>query len=70
MTFRVATSAALAAAIGMISTAALADPNCTPWMWQTDGSYWQQCVNDDGSVHCYSATDANGSNAKEISCKQ
>ncbi len=58
----------LAAAMCLTSSVARAEPSCTVWMWQTDGSYWQQCVNDDGSRHCYRATDSNGSNATEISC--
>jgi hypothetical protein len=58
----------LSAAMSMLSAAALAAPSCSNWMWQTDGSYWQQCVNDDGSRHCYRATDDSGSNATEISC--
>jgi hypothetical protein len=58
----------LLAAIITIPTVALADPSCSVWMWQSEGNYWQQCVNDDGSRHCYRATDANGSNEQEISC--
>jgi hypothetical protein len=56
-----------AAAILSAATAKAA-PSCSTWMWQQDGSYWQQCVNDDGSRHCYKATDASGSGAYEISC--
>jgi hypothetical protein len=58
----------LAPAMSATNTAALADPSCSVWMWQSEGNYWQQCVNDDGSRHCYQATDANGSGAHEISC--
>jgi hypothetical protein len=49
------------------SAAALTDPSCSVWMWQREGNYWQQCVNEDGSRHCHQVTDANGSNAHEIS---
>jgi len=61
--------AAFSAAIAMFSFAAAADPSCSNWMWQSGGWYWQQCVNDDGSVHCYHADDDQGTNAYEISCK-
>jgi len=68
MSKRVLKFVLLAAAISLPNVAARAEPSCTTWMWQSDGSYWQQCVNDDGSRHCYSATDSSGSNAREISC--
>ncbi len=57
-----------ALALTLFSAAVHAAPSCTAWMWQQDGTYWQQCVNDDGSRHCYRASDANGSGAVEISC--
>lgn len=57
------------AVIGLLTgTAAVAEPSCSLWNWQSDGVYFQVCVNDDGSRHCYQATDANGSNAREVSC--
>ncbi len=49
--------------------AASAEASCTSWLWQEGGWYWKQCVNDDGSQHCYHAKDAQGSGAYEISCK-
>ena len=52
----------------MFGTSATAEPSCGMWNWQSEGVYFQVCVNDDGSRHCYQATDANGSNAKEVSC--
>jgi hypothetical protein len=55
-------------AASVLGTAALADPSCGLWNWQSDGVYHQVCVNDDGSRHCYQASDANGSNAFEIGC--
>lgn len=36
------------------STVVSAKPSCTQWTLQADGkTYWCECVNDDGSVHCY-----------------
>jgi len=61
--------AGLSAAVITFSSAAVADPSCSVWMWQNGGWYWQQCVNDDASVHCYHADDDQGTNAYEISCK-
>ncbi len=46
-----------------------AESSCSNWLWQEGGWYWRQCVDDNGSQHCYHADDANGSNAYEISCK-
>jgi hypothetical protein len=56
------------AAAMTLSSVAIAAPNCGAWNWQSEGVYEQVCVNDDGSRHCYRATDENGSNAYEISC--
>jgi len=39
-------------ALSMSVSAAMAAPSCGMWNWQTDGSYFQVCVNDDGSQHC------------------
>jgi hypothetical protein len=58
----------LSAAAVLSASSAWAEASCSVWMWQSDGVYWQQCVNDDGSRHCYRATDASGSGAVEISC--
>jgi hypothetical protein len=58
-----------AAILSLAGTAAIADPSCSNWLWQAGGWYWQQCVNDDGSVHCYHADDDKGSNAYEIDCQ-
>ena len=54
--------------VALSGTAALADPSCSTWNWQSDGVYWQTCVNDDGSQHCYQAADANGTGAHEVAC--
>jgi hypothetical protein len=70
MDSRILTLGFLVATMCSLSSAALADPTCGNWEWQADGSYWRQCVNDDGSQHCYTATDSKGANAKEIDCKK
>ena len=42
------------AAITVDSAVVLAKPSCTQWMLQADGkTYWCECVNDDGTTHCY-----------------
>jgi hypothetical protein len=51
-----------------ISSMAFAEPSCSVWMKQSDGSYWRTCVGDDGRQYCESATDAHGSNATRVSC--
>lgn len=58
---------ALAGAAALAGSA-VALPSCTAWNWQSDGVYFQVCVNDDGSQHCYQATDDQGSNTVEVSC--
>jgi hypothetical protein len=50
------------------TTVAVAEPSCTGWMDQGDGTSWKQCVNDDGSTHCYKINNAPGSTAYEVSC--
>jgi len=57
-----------AAAVALTATPSLAMPSCTVWMWQPDGTFWRQCVNDDGSRHCYQATDSTGAGQIEITC--
>jgi hypothetical protein len=68
MKSRVVTFGLLIAA--MPGFGAMAAPSCGAWELQSDGSYWQQCVYDNGSQHCFTATDNKGSNSREISCKQ
>ena len=58
----------LASTISMASSVALAEPNCSVWLYQSENNYWQQCVYDDGSRKCFRATDGSGSNAEEIAC--
>ena len=47
---------------------AIAEPSCTEWMDQGDGTSWKECVNDDGSQHCYKISNAQGSTSYEVSC--
>ena len=68
MTNHVLESALLAGALSMLAAIAQAAPACSPWLLQADGSYWQRCINDDMSVHCWRASDNTGSNAVEIKC--
>jgi hypothetical protein len=49
------------------SVTVIAAPSCTNWEKQSDGTYWQECVNDDGTVHCYQR-DANGGTS-EVQCR-
>lgn len=51
-----------------VTTVAVAAPSCTEWMDQGDGTSWKECVNDDGSQHCYKISNAQGSTAYEVSC--
>jgi len=59
---------ATAFAVGSVPTVAVADPSCTEWMDQGDGTSWKECVNDDGSQHCYKISNAAGSTSYEVSC--
>jgi hypothetical protein len=52
-----------------VATIAYAVPSCTDWMDQGDGTSWCECVNDDGSQHCYVINNAKGSVAREVKCK-
>jgi len=54
------------AAAALYATSASAD--CTAWMWQEGGWYWQECTDDQGNRHCYHADDDQGTNAYEIPC--
>jgi hypothetical protein len=50
------------------TSAVIAAPSCTEWMDQGDGTSWKECVNDDGSQHCYKISNAQGSTAYEVTC--
>ena len=36
-------------------TQVMAEPSCTEWSQQNDGSYWRTCVGDDGRQYCESS---------------
>ncbi len=57
-----------ALALCLSTTTAVAEPSCTAWMDQGDGTSWKECVNDDGSQHCYKISNAAGSTQYEVSC--
>lgn len=59
--------AATAAAILFAGTA-LAEPTCTDWMDQGNGTSWKTCVDDSGVQHCYTINNTPGSTASEITC--
>lgn len=63
-----ATIATALAASGLFIAGALAAPSCTDWMDQGDGTSWKECVNDDGSTHCYKISNSPGSTAYEVTC--
>ncbi len=58
------------AASSVAPIAAVAEPSCTDWADQGDGTSWRECVNDDGSQHCYKISNAAGSTAYEVSCSE
>jgi hypothetical protein len=45
--------ACIALTLSLGSTVALAADSCGPWLKQTDGSYWQLCVADNGKRYCW-----------------
>ena len=63
--FRIQT-AFLAALLALGSTPALAEPSCTNWMLQSDGSYFRTCVDDQGRQYCESSKNGQVS---RVSCK-
>lgn len=62
------TLSALVAIALMFPAALRAEPSCTGWMDQGDGTSWKECVNDDGSQHCYTVNNTPGSVASEVTC--
>lgn len=52
-----------------LATIAYSAPSCTQWMDQGDGTSWRECVNDDGTTHCYVINNKAGSVAREVKCK-
>lgn len=57
---------ALIIALSASSPMALAEPSCTNWITQSDGSQWRTCVGDDGKQYCEVAKDGHIS---RVSCK-
>ena len=58
-----------AVSVTTLATIAYAAPSCTQWMDQGNGTSWRECVNDDGSQHCYVINNAKGSVAREVKCE-
>ena len=52
---------------GLAATAHATEDNCTVWLWQTDGSYWRQCVRPNGTVYCQSRK---GKTISVVSCSK
>lgn len=50
-----------------------AAPSCTDWMKQDNGTYWIECVDDNGNSHCYTATGFNNDGSPQglttVTCK-
>ena len=42
----------LALAAMALSSSAVAAPQCTDWLQQSDGSFWRTCVDDNGRQYC------------------
>jgi hypothetical protein len=57
-----------AAAAILYAGVALAEPSCTDWMDQGNGTSWKTCVDDAGVQHCYSINNTPGSTASEVTC--
>jgi len=50
-----------------LQSLAQAAPNCTPWMKQYDGSWWRECVDDNGQMYCESCAPS-GSPCSRVPC--
>lgn len=48
-------TAILAAMLALCGAPAYAEPSCTNWMLQSDGSYFRTCVDDQGKQYCESS---------------
>ncbi len=57
------------ASVTILARIAHAAPSCTDWTDQGDGTSWRECVNDDGSQHCYVINNTEGSVAYEVKCQ-
>lgn len=60
----------MALAAALVPVRVFAEPSCTLWSDQGDGTSWRECVNDDGSQHCYKVNNTPGSLAYEVSCSE
>jgi hypothetical protein len=58
-----------AVSVTTLATIAYAAPSCTQWMDQGNGTSWRECVNDDGTTHCYVINNTAGSVAREVKCE-
>ncbi|RWR53017.1 hypothetical protein EOW65_00695 [Sinirhodobacter ferrireducens] len=58
----------LAVAAGFVPVRVFAEPSCTDWMDQGDGTSWKECVDDSGVQHCYKVNNTPGSTGYEVSC--
>ena len=47
-------------------TIACAEPKCTSWMKQNDGSYFRTCVDEKGRQYCESSKD---NHISRVSCR-
>lgn len=62
-------AAAGALVLGVLApTLAFAEPSCTLWMDQGNGTSWKTCVGDDGKQRCYEINNAPGSTSREVTC--
>ncbi|MBW6506396.1 MAG: hypothetical protein K0B00_06550 [Rhodobacteraceae bacterium] len=60
---------ALTLGLGTLApTFAFAEPSCTGWMDQGNGTSWKTCVGDDGKQRCYEINNAPGSTSREVTC--
>lgn len=50
----------------VVGAAASPTPSCSNWLKQNDGSYWRECVGDDGRQYC--EVSQNG-RISRVSCK-
>ncbi|MDP1668278.1 hypothetical protein [Phaeovulum sp.] len=52
----------------LVPSFAFAEPSCTSWMDQGNGTSWKTCVGDDGKQRCYEINNAPGSTSREVTC--
>lgn len=59
---------ATVAMVVLYAGSAVAEPSCTDWMDQGNGTSWKTCVDDAGVQHCYTINNTPGSTASEVRC--